>query len=267
MAREEKKLNIFVNKHTCSVPTNKKKNKGGKTKAMKREEKGLPPCSAPKSLCYPPARPKGCTTPLIVRSKALGGYLVYGCCCPLTSTTCYCDELTPTVKQPLRPCTNPDGYTHISGRCPHNVLENAKFYRRTLGLELWAKVGVYGLADKDGRDVHIVYGFQISEGKPWSNVTESFHTWLEDSDGLIYDHVDPSAIRLGNICGADTSRVTKHQRYVGVSNKGIFRKFGVWYESHPVGAQMQSNFNDEIGMGFVEPWPLGTSGTLSESGI
>lgn len=127
---------LCSNNINSTMPTNKKKNKSCKTKAMKREEKGLPPFSSPKMLCFPPARPKGCTTPLYVRSKTLVGFLVYGCCYPLTSTTCCRDKLTPTIKQPLRPCTNPDGYTHISGRCPRNVLENAKFYRRTRGLEL-----------------------------------------------------------------------------------------------------------------------------------
>lgn len=43
------------------MPGNKKKTKqtkNGKTKAMKGEEKGLPSFSAPKALCFPPARPK-----------------------------------------------------------------------------------------------------------------------------------------------------------------------------------------------------------------
>lgn len=138
--------------------------------------KGLPPSSAPKSLCFPPPRSKGCVTPLDVCSNVLGGFLVYGCYCPLTSTTCCCDKSTPSVKKPLRPCPNPDGYMDISGRCPHNVLENAKLYRRALGLELRAKVDDCGLAGNNGRDVHIVYVGFIVGGKPWAEGAESFHT-------------------------------------------------------------------------------------------
>ncbi|CAM9180140.1 unnamed protein product [Ectocarpus sp. 12 AP-2014] len=237
------------------MPTNKKKTKSGKTKAMKREGKGLPPFSAPNALCFPPARPKGCTDPMYVHSKPLGGYLIYGCHCPLTSTTCCCDKLPPNDKSPLTPFA---GYTNISGRCPHNVLENAKFYRRTLGLELRAKVGVCGFADTNGRDVHIVYGCRILEGKPWANGRESFHTWLEDSNGLIYDHVSSHSIELGYMCGADTSRVTNNQRFVGVSREEIHSNFGFWYESHSAGDNMRDKLNAEIGMGFTEPWPRGT---------
>lgn len=86
-------------------------------KKEERDEKGLPHFSAP----------KGCVTPLYVCSNAFGRFLVYGCHYPLTSTTCCFDKLTPSVKKPLRPCPNPDGYTDIPGRCPHNVLENVKF--------------------------------------------------------------------------------------------------------------------------------------------
>ena len=158
------------------MPGNKKKNKSGKTKAMKRQEKGLPPFSTPKAI----ARPKGCAEPMYVHSESLGGYLIYGCHCPFTSTTCCCDRIPPNNKKPLIPFA---GYTNIPGRCPHNVLENSKFYRRTLGLELRAKVGVCGFADTNGRDVHIVYGHRLLEGKPWRDGSESFHTWLEDSNG------------------------------------------------------------------------------------
>jgi len=45
-----------------------KKNTSGKTKAMKREEKGLAPFSAKKALCFPPATRKGCVWPMYVRS-------------------------------------------------------------------------------------------------------------------------------------------------------------------------------------------------------
>lgn len=89
------KIKITCNKHT--MPANKKKNKSGKTKTMKREEKGLAAFSVPKTLCFPPATPKGCVDPMYVYSKSLGGYLIHGCRC-------------------------------------HNVLENGKLYRRTLGL-------------------------------------------------------------------------------------------------------------------------------------
>lgn len=71
------------------MPGNKKKTKqteSGKTKAMKTEE-DLPPFSASTTLCFPPARPKGCTEPMCVHRKSLGGYLIYGCHCPLTSIT------------------------------------------------------------------------------------------------------------------------------------------------------------------------------------
>lgn len=124
------------------------------------------------------------------------------------------------------------------GRCPHNVLDNAKLYGRTLFcLELRAKVGVCGLADTNGRDVHVVYGGEMLRGKPWTDSNESFHTWLEDSNGLIYDHVSSHLVQLEDICGADTSRVTTKQRLVGVSREKMFRKFGVWYESHPEGTK------------------------------
>lgn len=68
-------------------------------------------------------------------------------------------------------------------------------------------------------------------------------------------------IELGDICGADTSRVTTKQRFVGVSRQEVFRKFGVWYESHPAGAKMQRDLNAEIEMGLTEPWPDGTRDT------
>lgn len=165
--------------------------------------------------------------------------------------------MQPTIKSPLTLCTNADGYTNIRGRCPHNVLENAKLYRRTLGLELRAKVGVCGFADTNSRDVHIVYGGLILTGKPWTDGSESFHTWLEDSDGLIYDQVSPQTVELGDICGADTSRVENNQRFVGVSREEIFSKFGVWYETHPAGGKMQDDLNAEIEMGFTEAWPRG----------
>ena len=239
------------------MPGNKKKSnktKSGKTKAMKRQEKGLSPFSTPKSLCFPPARPKGCTDPMYVHSKPLGGYLIYGCHCPLTSSTCCCDSLPPNSKSPLTPFA---GYTTIPGRCPHNVMENAKFYRRMLGLELRAKVGVCGFADTNGRDVHIVYGGFILEGRPWRDGSESFHTWLEDSSGLIYDHVSSHAIELGDICGADTSRVTENQRFLGVSQGEMLSRFGLWYESHPAGNTFRESINTEIEMGFTEPWPRG----------
>lgn len=241
------------------MPQNKKKKGGkpGKTKVMKRAERGLPPVSAPAALCFAPATPKGCIQSLYVRSEALRGCLVYGCSCPLTSTTCCCDKLTPTVKYALAPCTNADGYTEISGRCPHNVLENAKMYRRTQGLELRARVGVYGFADTNGRDVHVVYGGEPLGGRPFRDMNDSFHTWLEDADGLIYDHVDPQAIELGDICGADTSRVSKSQRFVGVSRQEMFSTFGVWCESQKFGIAMQNRLNAEIEMGFTEPWPRG----------
>lgn len=58
------------------MPASKKKSKSGKTKAMKRADKGLPPFSAPKALCFPPARPKGCADPMYVHSKTLGGFLI-----------------------------------------------------------------------------------------------------------------------------------------------------------------------------------------------
>lgn len=137
-------------------------------------------------------------------------------------------------------------------------MENAKFYKRTLGLELWAKVGVCGFADTNGRDVHIIYGGLILEGKPWTDGSESFHTWLEDSDGLIYDHVSPHSIELGDICGADTSRVENNQRFVGVSRQVILSTFGLWYECHAAGDKMRDDINAEIEMGFREPWPRGT---------
>lgn len=241
------------------MPGNKKKTnkrKSGKTKAMKRKEKGLPSLSAPTALCFPPARPKGCAEPMYVHSKPLGGYLIYGCHCPLTSTTCCCDKIPPNSKSPLTPSA---GYTTIAGRCPHNVTENSKFYRRTLGLELRAKVGVCGFADTNGRDVHIVYGYRILEGKPWRDGSESFHTWLEDSNGLIYDHVCSHAIELGDICGADTSRVTENQRFLGVSQGEMLSRFGLWYESHPTGNTFRDSLNAEIEMGFTEPWPRGTT--------
>lgn len=85
------------------MPVNKKKNKSGKTKATKREEQGLAPFSAPKALCFPPAPHKGCVGPMYVYSKSLSGYLIHGCSCPLTSTTCSCDKMPPTVKSPLTP--------------------------------------------------------------------------------------------------------------------------------------------------------------------
>lgn len=91
----------------------------------------------------------------------------------------------------------------------------------------------------NSRDVHIVYGGLILTGKPWTDGSESFHTWLEDSDGLIYDQVSPQTVELGDICGADTSRVENNQRFVGVSREEIFSKFGVWYETHPAGGKMQ----------------------------
>lgn len=58
-------------------PNKKKRSRSGKTKAEKREAKGLPPFAHPKALCLPPAKPKGCITPTYTHSKALGGYLVY----------------------------------------------------------------------------------------------------------------------------------------------------------------------------------------------
>ena len=123
------------------MPANKK-TKSGKPKAMKKRRRGVPPFSAPKALCFPLARPKGCTDLMYVPIKPLGGYLIYGCHCPLTSSTCCCDRIIPpNDKNLLIPSA---GYTNIQRRCPHNVLENAKFYRRTLGLELTVKVGVCG---------------------------------------------------------------------------------------------------------------------------
>ena len=50
---------------------------------------------------------------------------------------------------------------------------------------------------------------------------------MEDTNGLIYDHADPQTIELGDICGADTSRVEKYQRFVGLSTEDIFAKYGV----------------------------------------
>lgn len=222
-----------------------KKKRSEKIKAEKREKKSL--------QAVPPAVPEGCVHPMSKYSRLLGGYLVYGCGCPVTRVTCCSNKLPAATREPLRSCT---GYTSIAGRCPHNVLENAKFYRRTMGLELRARVGVCGFADRNGRDMHVVYGAFILMGNQWRDC-ESFHVWLEDSKGFIYDHVDLQTIELGDICGADTSRVQKYQRFVGLSREDIFAKYGVWYESHDAGSTTQAKLNSEIDMGFTQAWPLG----------
>lgn len=102
----------------------------------------------------------------------------------------------------------------------------------------------------------VVYGAFILMGKQWQDGCESFHAWLEDSNGNIYDHADPQTIELGDICGADTSRVQKYQRFVGLSREDIFAKYGVWYESHDAGSTTQAKLNHEIDMGFTQAWPL-----------
>ena len=117
-------------------------------------------------------------------------------------------------------------------------------------------VGVCGFADRNGRDVHIVYGAFILMGNQWQDGCESFHAWLEASNGFIYDHADPQTIELGDICGADTSRVKKYQRFVGLSREDIFAKYGVWHESHDAGIATEAKLNSEIDMGFTQPWPI-----------
>lgn len=103
------------------------------------------------------------------------------------------------------------------------------------------------------------------EGKPWTDGSESFRTWLEDCNGLIYDHVSSHAIELGDICGAETSRITNDQRFVGVSRDEMLAKFGLWFESHPAGDNMRDDISAEIDMGFTEAWPGGMHTTWQSS--
>lgn len=221
------------------------------TKAMKRADKGLPPFSVPKTLCFPPARPKGCADPMYVHSKSLGGFLVYGCHCPLTSTTCCCDRLPPNTTNPLVPSS---GRYPPTQRVGERKILQADAWPGTAGQgrRLWSR------RHQRPRRAHCVRGGYFRGGKPWTDGSESFLTWLEDSNGRIYDHVSSHLIDLGDVCGADTSRVTAEQRFVGVSRDEMLAKFGLWCETHPAGAKMQSDINAEIEMGFTEPWPRGT---------
>ncbi len=50
---------------------------------------------------------------------------------------------------------------------------------------------VYGFADANRRDVHLVYGGESLAGDPRKIKNGSYQTWLEDADGTIDNHVDP----------------------------------------------------------------------------
>ena len=145
----------------------------------------------------------GRTEPMYVHSKSLGGYLVYGCHCSLTSATCCCDRLTPNDKSPLTPAT---GYTKTPGRGAHTTSWRTQSSTGELSDWNCGPRSVSAVSQTPtGATCTSFYVGLILGGKPWTGGNESFHTWLEDCNRLIYDHTSSHSIELRDICGAARS--------------------------------------------------------------
>ena len=222
-------LSFFKNKNMAnksSKRTNKKKSK--KNCVAKVSEKPV----VSDIERWPKIKgPKGCKHSRYGKDpKNPGRNLLLGCECVF--------DISPTCSTyyPVYPVINEtpstDGYSDTPRECVQNSLRNVRFYK---GLKLF---GYMGFRDGDTDSIHVIWGVDIFPRNYSTNCqgelfgfagNVQYHHWLEDEDGLVYDHVDPMAFKIGSSVGADVSKVTPFQRFVGVSKETLLDSFGVWY--------------------------------------
>ena len=164
--------------------------------------------------------------------------VIVGCMCdPRLEKKC--SSYFPVIPWVNMYAPSTDGYADASRRCVTNSKNNRDIFYRSFNLV--RKRGYMGIVDGTNfRDVHMLFGMAHYVTKYKTNAAsssvvgdgigdESCHFWLEDVDGKVYDHIDPVLFQIGSSVGADVSRISPFQRFVGVSKKSLFENFGVWY--------------------------------------
>jgi len=159
-------------------------------------------------------------------------------------TGCYCKGDNPSCSSvyPVYPVVNmtspsTDGYSDDTRRCLINMIKNQIFYSEDNTPELYIKKGYYGFRNGETEDVNLVFGLlpfnrKFSSGPVQYHGTSGkiqYHYWLEDSNGLVYDHIDPFAFQVGVSVGSDMSKIEPFMRFKGLSKDELFESFGVWY--------------------------------------
>lgn len=140
-----------------------KNSKSGKTKAMKRAERGDEPFQIEAGTAFAKPEPRqemavspGCIEMQGRWDKTLGGFLIFGCRC-VGRAECSAGRTPTCFTVPVRDVAS-DGYHQTSRVCADNAEENCKLYRAQ-GLSVRVVVGASGTVDKKNqRDVHVLHG-------------------------------------------------------------------------------------------------------------
>ena len=138
-----------------------------------------------------------------------------------------------------------DGYTRTSLKCYSNSAKNKNYYADK-GVHLQRVEGYLGVSAKGvPHDVYLIFGtkafkdtyakrsntrefFHGSTPSSASDIPYQFHQWLEDDEGNVYDHVDPTWCHMAAAYGGDL-RARAGTKLVRLSKEKAFQEHGLFY--------------------------------------